>query len=89
MLDGLRRVVQLQGTIIVVMMPRLLQVQLGMRLLFGVLAQRSLLGDRDGLPSQDSQQKQGRKQAAHPSKYSQGVSWLRRLAPVLRQGCDF
>ena len=54
------------------MMPRLLQVQLGMRLLFGVLAQRSLLGDRDGLPGQDSQQKQGRKQAAHPSKYSQG-----------------
>ena len=54
------------------MMPRLMQVQLSMRLLFRVLAQRSLLGDRDGLPGQDSQQKQGGKQAAHPGKYSQG-----------------
>jgi len=70
-LDGLGRVVQLQGTIVVVMMRRLMQVQLGMRLLLGMFAQRPLLGDRDGLPGQNSQQKQGRKQAAHPSKYSQ------------------
>lgn len=54
-----------------VMMPGLLQVQLRVRLLFRVLAQRSLLADRNGLPNEDSQQKQSRKCATHLRKYSE------------------